>query len=142
MFAATGATLQTASGSAQGKAAPPAATPIGAPGLQCAHAPAVCLPCALYPFSQPPSIPLQYCLQSPPHASLPGPAGAAAPHPTSQITPPGTRPSGATPATGGPTPPSQMGFKQAGAVIGREQLTVLSVEVHADSRGALLPDPR
>ncbi|KAK9829480.1 hypothetical protein WJX72_006119 [[Myrmecia] bisecta] len=54
----------------------------------------------------------------------------------SQITPP-------SPAAGasGPTPLSQAGFKRLVAGKG-QQLTLLSVEVHADCRGSLLPDPR
>ncbi|KAK9818869.1 hypothetical protein WJX74_003598 [Apatococcus lobatus] len=54
----------------------------------------------------------------------------------SQITPP-------SPAVGGsgPTPLSQAGFKRL--VPGKgHQLTLLSLEVHADCRGTLLPDPR
>ncbi|DBA81937.1 hypothetical protein WJX77_000726 [Trebouxia sp. C0004] len=54
----------------------------------------------------------------------------------SQITPP-------SPVSGvsGPTPVSQAGFRRL--VPGKgQQLTLLSIEVHADTRGSLLPDPR
>lgn len=68
-------------------------------------------------------------------------AGGGKP-PVSQITPPAPGTSNTT-GGGGPTPPSQVGFKAGGADAARgEQLTVVAVEVHADSRGALLPDPR
>lgn len=46
-------------------------------------------------------------------------------------------------AEGGPTPSSQRGFKMRREVPGGgQQLTVLALEVHANSRGGLLPDPR
>ncbi|KAK9800905.1 hypothetical protein WJX73_009136 [Symbiochloris irregularis] len=55
---------------------------------------------------------------------------------TSQITPPSaSRPPGEH------TPVSQAGFKHS--VVGKgQQLTLLSLEVQADCRGSLLPDPR
>ena len=68
--------------------------------------------------------------------------------PVSQLTLPhgvgagGSYPSGSK-GGGGPTPPSQLGFKQhKGSGDEGPQLGVLGVEVHADSRGRLLPDPR
>jgi hypothetical protein len=48
----------------------------------------------------------------------------------------------------GRTPPSQLGFKRrvrggAGSkAVQRPELSIVAVEVHADSRGSLLPDPR
>jgi hypothetical protein len=64
-------------------------------------------------------------------ASKPGPASAAAA------------------AAAGAKAPSQLGFKQARGSLGSRrvgggvpELRLLAVEVHADSRGSLLPDPR
>uniref|UniRef100_A0A1J3GRC6 DNA polymerase n=1 Tax=Noccaea caerulescens TaxID=107243 RepID=A0A1J3GRC6_NOCCA len=42
----------------------------------------------------------------------------------------------------GPTPLSQMGFRDPASMGAGQQLTVLSIEVHAESRGDLRPDPR
>jgi hypothetical protein len=67
-------------------------------------------------------------------------AGAAAGAPPP---PPPAGGGAAGPAPKAATPPSQLGFKHEGeGAVGGEQLTILAVEVHADSRGALLPDPR
>jgi hypothetical protein len=62
-------------------------------------------------------------------ASKPGPASAA--------------------GAAGAKAPSQLGFKQARSSQGSgrvgggvPELRLLAVEVHADSRGSLLPDPR
>ncbi|XP_022897924.1 DNA polymerase zeta catalytic subunit isoform X3 [Olea europaea var. sylvestris] len=41
-----------------------------------------------------------------------------------------------------PTPLSQIGFRDPASVGGGQQLTLLSIEVHAESRGDLRPDPR
>ncbi|KZV47318.1 DNA polymerase zeta catalytic subunit-like [Dorcoceras hygrometricum] len=40
------------------------------------------------------------------------------------------------------TPLSQIGFRDPASVGGGQQLTLLSVEIHAESRGDLRPDPR
>jgi hypothetical protein len=79
-------------------------------------------------------------------------AGARAPADLSLVTPAGVQggsrasAGGAGAAAGGgagPTPSSQAGIRFKRSVPGKgEQLTVLSLEVHAESRGALLPDPR
>ncbi|BDA47990.1 probable DNA polymerase zeta catalytic subunit [Coccomyxa sp. Obi] len=65
-----------------------------------------------------------------------GPKAHAANPWTSQITAP-------SPAAGsaGATPVSQSGFRRLVAGKG-QNLTLLSIEVHADTRGTLLPDPR
>ncbi|EOA33539.1 hypothetical protein CARUB_v10019649mg [Capsella rubella] len=42
----------------------------------------------------------------------------------------------------GPTPLSQIGFQDPASMGAGQQLTVLSIEVHAESRGDLRPDPR
>ncbi|CAH2065903.1 unnamed protein product [Thlaspi arvense] len=42
----------------------------------------------------------------------------------------------------GPTPLSQTGFRDPASMGAGQQLTVLSIEVHAESRGDLRPDPR
>jgi hypothetical protein len=48
----------------------------------------------------------------------------------------------------GRTPPSQLGFKRRGQggpgarAVQRPELSIVAVEVHADSRGSLLSDPR
>ncbi|KAL1216430.1 DNA polymerase zeta catalytic subunit [Cardamine amara subsp. amara] len=42
----------------------------------------------------------------------------------------------------GPTPLSQIGFRDPASMGAGQQLTVLSIEVHAESRGDLRPDPR
>ncbi|ANM57914.1 recovery protein 3 [Arabidopsis thaliana] len=42
----------------------------------------------------------------------------------------------------GPTPLSQMGFRDPASMGAGQQLTILSIEVHAESRGDLRPDPR
>ncbi|CAN8238640.1 unnamed protein product [Cochlearia groenlandica] len=42
----------------------------------------------------------------------------------------------------GPTPLSQIGFRDPASMGTGQQLTVLSIEVHAESRGELRPDPR
>jgi hypothetical protein len=70
----------------------------------------------------------------------PSPAGRRRLGPT-QITPPAA-PTADVAQPPAPTPESQQGFKLAGTQSGREQLTLLSLELHADSRGAKLPDPR
>ncbi|XP_010511693.1 PREDICTED: DNA polymerase zeta catalytic subunit-like isoform X3 [Camelina sativa] len=44
--------------------------------------------------------------------------------------------------TSGPTPLSQIGFRDPASMGAGQQLTVLSIEVHAESRGDLRPDPR
>ncbi|PSS24580.1 DNA polymerase zeta catalytic subunit like [Actinidia chinensis var. chinensis] len=41
-----------------------------------------------------------------------------------------------------PTPLSQIGFRDPASLGGGQQLTLLSIEVHAESRGELRPDPR
>ncbi|XP_021281513.1 DNA polymerase zeta catalytic subunit isoform X2 [Herrania umbratica] len=41
-----------------------------------------------------------------------------------------------------PTPLSQIGFRDPASVGAGQQLTLLSLEVHTESRGDLLPDPR
>ncbi|CAI9102204.1 OLC1v1000436C1 [Oldenlandia corymbosa var. corymbosa] len=40
------------------------------------------------------------------------------------------------------TPLSQMGFRDPAGVAGRQQITMVSVEIHAGCRGDLRPDPR
>ncbi|VVA94379.1 unnamed protein product [Arabis nemorensis] len=42
----------------------------------------------------------------------------------------------------GPTPLSQIGFRDPASMGAGQQLTVLSIEVHAESKGDLRPDPR
>ncbi|KAK6915579.1 DNA-directed DNA polymerase, family B, multifunctional domain [Dillenia turbinata] len=53
---------------------------------------------------------------------------------SSQISGPDRRPK--------PTPLSQIGFRDPASVGGGQQLTLLSIEIQAESRGDLLPDPR